>query len=62
MFHIKIKTKPFKEIFKMPIIVNSLEQTAETQISRQKLLINHYSVFQQIIKSKPFDKLLQNAD
>ena len=46
----------------MPIKVNSLEQTAETQISRQKLPINQYNVFHQISKTKPFDKLFQNAD
>ena len=46
----------------MPIKVNSLEQTAETQISRHKLPINHYTVFHQISKTKPFYKLSQNAD
>ena len=33
----------------MLIKLNSLEKTAETQISRQKLPINQYTVFHQII-------------
>ena len=36
----------------MPIKLNSLEQTAETQISRQKTSINQYAVFKQIITNQ----------
>ena len=38
----------------MPINLNSLEKTAETQISRQKSSINLYAVLYQIIKKNPF--------
>ena len=33
----------------MPIKVNFLEQTAETQISKQKAQLNPYAVFHQIV-------------
>ena len=46
----------------MPIKVNFLEQTAETQISRKRTPVNQYAVFHQIIKKKPFYKLIQNVD
>ena len=36
----------------MPIKVNSLENTVETQISRQKSSINQYAVLNQIITNK----------
>ena len=57
-----IKVNPLINFFKMPINLNSLEKTAETQISRQKSSINLYAVLFLIIKKKPFYKLLQNAD
>ena len=46
----KIKTYQtlFINIFKMPIKQNSLQQTVEAQISRQKTSINKYVVFYQI--------------
>ena len=38
----------------MPINLNSIKKTAETQISRQKSSINLYAVLYQIIKKNPF--------
>ena len=46
----------------MPIKVNSLEQTAETQISRQKSSINQNAVFHQITKNKPLLSRQKIAD
>ena len=46
------KQNPLINFLKMPIKLNSLEQTTETQISRQKLPINQYAVFNQIITNK----------
>ena len=46
------KQNPLINTFKMPIKVNSLEQTAETQICRQKLPINQIAVFHQIISNQ----------
>ena len=38
------KSNPLINILKMPIKLNSLEKTAETQISRQESPINQYAV------------------
>ena len=58
----KNKPNPFINIFKMPIKLNSLEKTAETQISRQKSPINQYVVLYQIKTNQNLGKGLQNAD
>ena len=46
------KENPFVNLFKMPIKLNSLEQTAVTQISRQKLSLNQSAVLHQRITNK----------
>ena len=55
------KVNPLINFFKMPFNLNFIKKT-ETQISRQKSSINLYAVLYQIVKRKPFNKLLQNAD
>ena len=46
----------------MPINQNSLEQTAEARLSRQKSPKNQYAVFYQIITNQTILETLQNVD
>ena len=53
------KPNPFINFFKMPIKVNFLEQTAETQISRQKSTINLCCIPLNNNKPNPFINLFK---